>query len=55
MRHKCVVRDEPAIHLDQALETYDGALLLVTHDRRMLQNVRLDCAKRVDDDRVAEL
>lgn len=45
-----LVLDEPTNHLDlpairqleQALETYDGALLLVTHDRRMLQNVRLD-------------
>ncbi len=45
-----LVLDEPTNHLDlaaieqleQALESYDGALLLVTHDRRMLQNVRLD-------------
>lgn len=45
-----LVLDEPTNHLDlpaieqleQALETYEGALLLVTHDRRMLQNVRLD-------------
>jgi ATPase subunit of ABC transporter with duplicated ATPase domains len=52
-----LVLDEPTNHLDleQALETYDGALLLVTHDRRMLQNVRLDRAWLVDDGRVAEL
>jgi ATPase subunit of ABC transporter with duplicated ATPase domains len=48
-----LVLDKPTNHLDlaaieqleqgeQALEAYDGALLLVTRDRRMLQNVRLD-------------
>ena len=58
-----LVLDEPTNHLDlvaieqleQALETYDGALLLVTHDRRMLQNVRLDRSWLVDDGRVTEL
>jgi ATPase subunit of ABC transporter with duplicated ATPase domains len=58
-----LVLDEPTNHLDlaaieqleQALETYDGALLLVTHDRRMLQNVRLDRSWLVDDGRVSEL
>jgi ATPase subunit of ABC transporter with duplicated ATPase domains len=45
-----LVLDEPTNHLDlpaieqleEALEAYDGALLLVSHDRRLLQNVRLD-------------
>ncbi|NHC23348.1 ABC-F family ATP-binding cassette domain-containing protein [Nocardioides sp. IC4_145] len=45
-----LVLDEPTNHLDlpaieqleQALESYDGALLLVSHDRRLLANVRLD-------------
>ncbi|MBL3700757.1 ABC-F family ATP-binding cassette domain-containing protein [Leucobacter luti] len=45
-----LVLDEPTNHLDlpaieqleQALESYEGALLLVTHDRRMLSTVRLD-------------
>ncbi|MGW9631040.1 ABC-F family ATP-binding cassette domain-containing protein [Agromyces sp. NPDC055520] len=45
-----LVLDEPTNHLDlaaieqleEALEAYEGALLLVTHDRRMLENVRLD-------------
>jgi ATPase subunit of ABC transporter with duplicated ATPase domains len=58
-----LVLDEPTNHLDlaaieqleQALETFDGALLLVTHDRRMLQNVRLDRSWLVDNGRVAEL
>jgi ATPase subunit of ABC transporter with duplicated ATPase domains len=58
-----LVLDEPTNHLDlpaieqleEALETYDGALLLVTHDRRMLQNVRLDRRWLVDNGRVAEL
>lgn len=57
-----LVLDEPTNHLDlaaieqleQALESYDGALLLVTHDRRMLENVRLDTTWLVDDGRVAE-
>ena len=58
-----LVLDEPTNHLDlaaieqleQALEAYDGALLLVTHDRRMLQNVRLDRRWLVDNGRVSEL
>lgn len=45
-----LVLDEPTNHLDlpaieqleEALEHYDGALLLVSHDRRLLENVRLD-------------
>ncbi|MBK5224155.1 MAG: ABC-F family ATP-binding cassette domain-containing protein [Acidimicrobiia bacterium] len=44
-----LVLDEPTNHLDldaieqleQALETYDGTLILVTHDRRMLESVRI--------------
>ncbi|MGK2879372.1 MAG: ABC-F family ATP-binding cassette domain-containing protein [Mycobacterium sp.] len=58
-----LVLDEPTNHLDLAaieqlelaLDAYDGALLLVTHDRRMLQNVRLDRSWLVDDGRVTEL
>ncbi|MDW5609401.1 MULTISPECIES: ABC-F family ATP-binding cassette domain-containing protein [Mycolicibacterium] len=58
-----LVLDEPTNHLDlpaieqleQALESYDGALLLVTHDRRMLQNVRLDRSWRVENGQVTEL
>lgn len=57
-----LVLDEPTNHLDlpaieqleQALETYEGALLLVTHDRRMLQNIRLDRSWTVDNGRVTE-
>ena len=37
------------------LVSASGALLLVTHDRRMLQNVRLDRAWQVDGGRVTEL
>ena len=55
-----LVLDEPTNHLDlpaieqleQALEAYDGALLLVSHDRRLLQNVRLDERWRVEAGRV---
>ena len=58
-----LVLDEPTNHLDlaaieqleQALDSYEGALLLVTHDRRMLQNVRLDRSWLVDGGRVVEL
>jgi len=58
-----LVLDEPTNHLDlaaieqleEALETYDGALLLVTHDRRMLANVRLDRSWVVDNGRVVQL
>ena len=58
-----LVLDEPTNHLDlaaieqleAALEKYDGALLLVTHDRRMLENVRLDRTWRVDGGKVTEL
>ncbi|MCE9516365.1 MAG: ATP-binding cassette domain-containing protein [Mycobacterium sp.] len=58
-----LVLDEPTNHLDlaaieqleQALESYDGALLLVTHDRRMLANVRVDRSWRVENGRVAQV
>jgi ATPase subunit of ABC transporter with duplicated ATPase domains len=58
-----LVLDEPTNHLDlaaieqleEALDSYGGALLLVTHDRRMLQNVRLDRKWLVDKGRVTEL
>ncbi|WP_209561587.1 ABC-F family ATP-binding cassette domain-containing protein [Frigoribacterium sp. PvP032] len=57
-----LVLDEPTNHLDlaaieqleQALESYEGTLLLVTHDRRMLQTVRLDRQWRVEGGRVTE-
>ncbi|SDS00207.1 ATPase components of ABC transporters with duplicated ATPase domains [Nocardioides scoriae] len=55
-----LVLDEPTNHLDlpaieqleQALESYDGALVLVTHDRRLLDHVRLDQRWHVEDGRV---
>ena len=51
-----LVLDEPTNHLDlpaieqleQALNRYDGALLLVSHDRRLLRNVTLDQTWSVD-------
>ncbi len=56
-----LVLDEPTNHLDlpaieqleEALESYDGALLLVTHDRRLLDTVRLDQLWQVQDGRVS--
>ncbi|MDH6236109.1 ABC-F family ATP-binding cassette domain-containing protein [Cryobacterium sp. CG_9.6] len=58
-----LVLDEPTNHLDlaaieqleQALDSYEGTLLLVTHDRRMLGNVRTDRHWHVTDGRVTEL
>ena len=46
----CLVLDEPTNHLDlpaveeleRALSVYDGALILVTHDRRFLDEVGVD-------------
>jgi ATPase subunit of ABC transporter with duplicated ATPase domains len=56
----CLVLDEPTNHLDlpaieqleEALESYDGSLLLVSHDRRLLDNVRLDQRWHVEDGQV---
>ena len=55
-----LVLDEPTNHLDlpaieqleEALDSYDGSLLLVSHDRRMLDTVRLDERWHVEDGRV---
>ncbi|MBC9735161.1 ABC-F family ATP-binding cassette domain-containing protein [Nocardioides marmotae] len=55
-----LVLDEPTNHLDlpaieqleQALDAYDGALLLVSHDRRLLAGVRLDERWHVEAGRV---
>ncbi|MET4157607.1 ABC-F family ATP-binding cassette domain-containing protein [Agromyces sp. PvR057] len=57
-----LVLDEPTNHLDliaieqleQAIEGYEGTLLLVTHDRRMLEHVNLDRRWHVDGGRVTE-
>lgn len=58
-----LVLDEPTNHLDlpaieqleQALESYEGTLLLVTHDRRMLAAVQTDRHWRVEAGQVSEL
>jgi len=57
-----LVLDEPTNHLDlaaieqleQALDHYEGTLLLVTHDRRMLDTVRTDRHWRVADGQVTQ-
>ncbi|MEE6260248.1 ABC-F family ATP-binding cassette domain-containing protein [Plantactinospora sonchi] len=57
-----LVLDEPTNHLDlpaieqleSALESYPGTLLLVTHDRRMLETIRTTRHLRVDAGRVNE-
>ncbi|WP_454050282.1 ABC-F family ATP-binding cassette domain-containing protein [Cellulomonas sp. Marseille-Q8402] len=58
-----LVLDEPTNHLDlpaieqleQALEAFDGTVLLVTHDRRMLDSVRLTRRWHVEDGQVTEV
>ncbi|MEU5808618.1 ABC-F family ATP-binding cassette domain-containing protein [Streptomyces sp. HUAS TT3] len=58
-----LVLDEPTNHLDlpaieqleSALEAYEGTLLLVTHDRRMLDAVRVTRRLQVADGKVVEL
>lgn len=58
-----LVLDEPTNHLDlpaieqleQALESYEGTLLLVTHDRRMLATVRTERRWNVEAGRITEL
>lgn len=58
-----LVLDEPTNHLDlpaieqleQALDSFDGTILLVTHDRRMLDTVRLTRRWHVEGGQVAEI
>jgi ATPase subunit of ABC transporter with duplicated ATPase domains len=57
-----LVLDEPTNHLDlpaieqleQALASYDGTLLLVTHDRRMLNAVHTTRRLNVERGQVRE-
>ncbi|MEU1542190.1 ABC-F family ATP-binding cassette domain-containing protein [Actinacidiphila glaucinigra] len=57
-----LVLDEPTNHLDlpaieqleSALASYDGTLLLVTHDRRMLESVHTTRRIRLESGRVTE-
>ncbi|MDL2078549.1 ABC-F family ATP-binding cassette domain-containing protein [Streptomyces sp. GXMU-J15] len=57
-----LVLDEPTNHLDlpaieqleSALDSYEGTLLLVTHDRRMLDAVRVTRCLEVADGKVTE-
>jgi ATPase subunit of ABC transporter with duplicated ATPase domains len=58
-----LVLDEPTNHLDlpaieqleQALDSYQGTLLLVTHDRHMLDVVTTNRHLEVDDGKVTDL
>jgi ATPase subunit of ABC transporter with duplicated ATPase domains len=57
-----LVLDEPTNHLDlpaieqleDALATYPGTFLLVTHDRRMLESVQVTRRLSVDGGKVTE-
>ena len=56
----CLVLDEPTNHLDmpaieqleQALDTFDGTVLLVSHDRALLDHVRRTRTLRIESGRV---
>ena len=58
----CLVLDEPTNHLDlaaieeleRALDSYEGTLLLVTHDRRLLESVEVSRTLRVERGTVSE-
>jgi ATPase subunit of ABC transporter with duplicated ATPase domains len=58
-----LVLDEPTNHLDlpaieqleQAMDSFTGTLLLVTHDRRMLETVRGTRRLVVAEGRVSEV
>jgi ATPase subunit of ABC transporter with duplicated ATPase domains len=58
----CLVLDEPTNHLDlpaieqleQALDTFEGTVLLVTHDRELLERVRVTRTVRLDRGRIVE-
>jgi len=57
----CLVLDEPTNHLDlpaieqleEALDTWVGTLLLVSHDRRLLEAVRVDRAVLLDNGQIS--
>jgi len=59
-RAELLVLDEPTNHLDltarvaveEALRSFEGTLLLVSHDRRLLAGVRLDQRWHVEAGRV---
>ena len=59
----CLVLDEPTNHLDlpaieqleAALDRFGGTILLVTHDRRLLDSVHSTRRLVVEDGRVREL
>ncbi len=58
----CLVLDEPTNHLDlqaieqleTALESFAGTVLIVTHDRELLQSMRLTRTVRLEGGRVVE-
>ena len=58
----CLVLDEPTNHLDlpaieqleQALSVYEATLLLVTHDRRMLETISVTRHLHVEAGRVTD-
>ncbi|MEN0128980.1 MAG: ABC-F family ATP-binding cassette domain-containing protein [Brevundimonas sp.] len=58
-----LVLDEPTNHLDlpaieqleQAMDSFDGTIVLVTHDRRMLETVRLTRRWHVEGGQVTEV
>jgi ATPase subunit of ABC transporter with duplicated ATPase domains len=59
----CLVLDEPTNHLDlaaieqleDALDRFEGTLIIVTHDRWLLESVRLTRTLTIEEGRVASL
>ncbi len=57
-----LVLDEPTNHLDlpaieqleQAVDSFEGTLLLITHDRRMLETTRTTRRWMLDDGKLSE-
>ena len=57
----CLVLDEPTNHLDlpaieqieEALDSFNGTLLLVTHDRWLLETVKFDRVLEIHDGKIA--
>ena len=56
----CLVLDEPTNHLDlpaieqleAALESFEGTVILVTHDRSLLEHVRITRTVQIEGGRI---